>query len=172
MEQLGAQYRLWTTDASKITDAECVKSALRGDKKMAADILLESYRRMYIRACKYEYQHPVVKLLGDLAFGEIPLNVLQKQKSLGAVMENFRANMHRHDDYKNFLQDNSSILGDDFLQYLQVCFAQAVDEYCRPRLPEKKRRRKNWLAIGFNLAWAKKDAEGKSEHLEGNPDIT
>ena len=172
MIDLAAQFRFWTADLSGISDADWVKAALRGDKESARGILIKSYWRMYIRAFKHDCQPPVIKLLGDLAFGEIPLNVLQKQKPVKAVMRNFRAKIHQRDDYRKFLKEYDSILGDEFLTYLENCFDRAVKEYRRPRLPDKMRRRKNWLAIGFNLAWAKDNAEGQSENLERNSDIT
>ena len=172
MIDLAAQFRFWTADLSGISDAMLVKAALNGDKESARDILQRCYWRMYIRAFKHEYQHLVIKLLGDLAFDEIPLNVLQKQKSVKTVMRNFRAKIHPQGGYRKYLKKYDSILGDEFLTYLEDCFDRAVKEYWRPRLPDKMRRRKNWLAIGFNLAWAKDNAEGQSENLERNSDIT
>ena len=141
MSELAAQYRFWTADLSGISDADWVKSALRGDKESARGILIKSYWRMYIRAFKHECQRPVIKLLGDLAFGEIPLDVLQKQKSVKAVMRNFRAKIHPQGGYRKYLKKYDSILGGEFLTYLEDCFDRAVKEYRRPRLPDKMRRR-------------------------------
>ena len=172
MIDLAAQFRFWTADLSGISDAMLVKAALNGDKESARGILIKSYWRMYIRAFKHECQRPVIKLLGDLAFDEIPLDVLQKQKSVKAVMRNFRAKLHQQGSHRKFLKEYDSVLGDEFLTYLEDCFDRAVKEYRRPRLPDKMRRRSKWLAIGFNLAWAKDNAEGQSENLERNSDIT
>ena len=173
MSELAAQFRFWTADASKITDAMIgLRPHFNGDKESARGILIKSYWRMYIRAFKHECQRPVIKLLGDLAFGEIPLDVLQKQKSVKAVMRNFRAKLHQQGSHRTFLKEYDSVLGDEFLTYLEDWFDRAVKEYRRPRLPDKMRRRSKWLAIGFNLAWAKDNAEGQSENLERNSDIT
>ncbi len=162
MDRLAAQYRFWTANASEITDTEWVEAALNGDRDSAAYILRECCRRLPDLA-----KHPVVQLLAGLGLGEIPLNQLQKQDLVKDVMKNFRAKIHRDEAYENFLKDNQSILRDDFFCHLESCFKRAVEQYDRP-----KRRRAKWLAIAFHLAWAKKDAEGKSDNQERNADIT
>ena len=162
MDRLAAQYRFWTANASEITDTEWVEAALNGDRDSAAYILRECCRRLSDQA-----KHPVVQLLAGLGLGEIPLNQLQKQDLVKDVMKNFRAKFHRDEAYENFLKDNRSNLRDDFFCHLESCFKRAVEQYDRP-----KRRRAKWLAIAFHLAWAKKDAEGKSDNQERNADIT
>ena len=47
MSELAAQFRFWTADASKITDAMLVKAALNGDKESALLILQLCYLRTF-----------------------------------------------------------------------------------------------------------------------------
>lgn len=101
MDSVAAQYRFWTSDVSEITDAEWVEAALNGDRDSARYILLQVCLRLRHRA-----KHPVIQLLGGLAFGEIPLQELQKQELVKDVLRPMVP--------ENFLRDNRTELGDDF----------------------------------------------------------
>jgi len=160
MDSLAAQYRFYTTDVSKITDAMRVKAALNGDADSARDILQKCCQRL-----PDQVKHPVVQLLAELSREGISLKKLQKQKLVKDIL--------RNNDYKKFLENNRSKLGEEFYKYLVTCIGRTIEEYLRPRRPNNtKRRREKWLAIGFNLAWAKNNAKGQSDLQERNADIT
>ena len=161
MIDLAAQFRFWTADASKITDAMLVKAALNGDKESALLILQLCYLRTFDKGA--EKQDVIVRILYELTADDMPLNELQNSQLWN---KEIKSNSH-----EIFLAANRLKLGDAFHGYLKPCFEMAKEEYGRPQF-EQKRRRKNWLAIGFNLAWRKDNAEGQSENLERNSDIT
>lgn len=120
MDSVAAQFHFWTSDVSEITDAEWVEAALNGDRDSARYILLQVCLRLRHRA-----KHPVIQLLGGLAFGEIPLQELQKQELVKDVLRPMVP--------ENFLRDNRTELGDDFFHYIETCFKRTIKEYVRPR---------------------------------------
>ena len=161
MIDLAAQFRFWTAGLSGISDADWVKAALRGDKESALLILQLCYLRTFDKGA--EKQDVIVRILYELTADDMPLNELQNSQLWNKEIKN--------NSHEIFLAANRLKLGDAFHGYLKRCFEMAKEEYGRPQF-EQKRRRKNWLAIGFNLAWRKDNAEGQSENLERNSDIT
>lgn len=156
---LSDQYRFMTVDISRITDKERADSALAGDTDEA---------RLILHLCCLQtkkgssgVQCAVRELLYSLATNEIPIQELQKSSVVKQALR-----MHVPEKW---LLENKAQLGSYFHAYLSNCFLKTIDEY---NYPSRKRRRKKWLAIGFNLIWRKDNAAGKSRNVERDADMT
>lgn len=176
MDSVAAQFRFWTTNVGALTDEDFVAAVpTDGEGASAKHILGDAYMRTYSSAFVDRHQPPVVRLLGHLYFNDIPLSKLQKSKLVkevfGAGSAKELVRRENRGIYKQFLDDNKALLGDVYFEYFMECFNRAFDEYTRPAEPGK-RRRPNWLAVGFNLAWKKSEAKGKSDLHERNADLT